>query len=1238
MQTVTYGRYQSVAEIPDLVEMQTKSYEWFLQPKALPNKRKEQGLESLLREVFPIHSYDKTLCLEYVSFELGRPRYSPDECRKLRMTYGYPFKIRVRLVKPEPIEEEIYLGEIPIMIGGGEFIVNGSERVTVSQLHRSPGVDFSVETHTGEKKLHSCWIIPERGSWIEVNVSKKEAITVRIDQSGKFAATTLMRAMSPQYSTDAAILREFYEVEKVVRKKSDPEAKFAGALQGAYAVGDILDEASGEPFVHSGDEITEEQAEAIAASGIKEVEVLRDPDDLLILNTLREDTTASHDEALLKIYQRLRPGNPPLLEKARELFHEKFFDDTRYRLGRVGRFRLNRKFGTTIPEDQQTLQPVDLVQAVRYILDLRGGRGEIDDIDHLGNRRVRTIAELAGEEFRKGFLKLRRTAQERMNLENADTVTPRNLINSKTFSSAIEYFFARGELSQVVDQTNPLSQLTHERRLSALGPGGLNRKRAGFEVRDVHVSHYGRLCPIETPEGSNIGLISSLSIYSSLDDYGFLTTPYRVVKNGKVTEEVVRLRADEEFHAVLAPADTLVGEKGKIISDDVSGKVIARIKGDPILVDPKDIHYMDVSAKQIVGVSASLIPFLEHDDANRALMGSNMQRQAVPLLVTEPPIVGTGMEDVVASNSSMVVCARKSGTVKYVDASKIVIGDETYRLRKFEGLNERTCLNQVPIVKPGEKVEKGQVLADGAATKDGILALGRNLTVAFMPWDGYNYEDAILLSENLVRDDVFTSIHIDEFEIEIRETKLGREEFTRDIPNVSERALRHLDETGIVRVGTRCKPGDILVGKVAPKSKSELTPEEKLLHAIFGRAGEDVKNASLEVPTGVEGIVIAAEKFSRKVNLTDQERQRNLQEIKKAEIEFLDQYRESTRVLVQEAAEALGGDLLDADGKTPVEVVDGMLMLDLRRLRDHVRQLAETHAETKTRNALMALVQAHTDKIEDAETEKNKLVNRLSRGDELPNGVLEMVKVYVATRRKISVGDKMAGRHGNKGVISRILPSEDMPFLEDGTPVDIVLNPLGVPSRMNVGQILETHLGWAASKLGYRAITPVFDGADESEIEEALTKAGCATDGKSQLYDGRTGEPFTQRVTVGKLYMLKLHHLVDDKVHARATGPYSLITQQPLGGKARFGGQRFGEMEVWALEAYGAAHILQELLTVKSDDVDGRTKIYEAMVKNENILEPGTPVSFGVLCNEIKGLGLNIELHKRGSAEELLGA
>ena len=1222
-----FGKSRQPAEVPDLVELQTKSYSDFLQLGVPAARRKETGLEALLREIFPIYSYDKTMVLEYLGYELGKPRYSPDECRRLRLTYGYPFKVRLRLVKPEPVEEDVYLGEIPIMIGGGEFIINGAERVIVSQLHRSPGVDFSVELHSGEKKLHSCWIIPERGSWIELNVTKKDMLAVRIDQSGKFSALTLLRAMSEKFSTDSAILRGFYTTSVVKKKRDESATKFAKSIAGRIAVGDIVDVKTGEVLVLSGHEIPEETAKLVADSDLKEAEILEAVDDPLVLNTLREDATKSHEDALLKIYGRLRPGNPPQLEKAKDLFKEKFFDPQRYRLGRVGRFRLNRKFGNDVKEEVQTLLPEDFVDAIRYILALRAGKGEIDDIDHLGNRRVRTIMELAGDEFRKGFLKLRRTAQERMTIENLETVTPRNLINSKTFSSAIEYFFGRGELSQVVDQTNPLSQLTHERRLSALGPGGLNRKRAGFEVRDVHSSHYGRLCPIETPEGTNIGLISSLSVFSAVDEYGFLTTPYREVDEGRVMSKVVFLRADEEHKAVLAPADTQVDKGGRILGD----RVLARVQGEFTQVDRKDVQFLDISPMQMVGVSAALIPFLEHDDANRALMGSNMQRQAVPLIRTEPAIVLTGMESVVAGNSGMVVRTEKAGTVRYADANRILVNEDEYRLRKFQGLNERTCLNQKPIVKPGERVEKGQVIADGAATHKGELALGRNLLVAFMPWDGYNFEDAILVSEELVREDAFTSIHIDEYEIEIRETKLGKEEFTRDIPNVGEKALKHLDETGIVRIGTRVKAGDILVGKVAPKSKSELTPEEKLLHAIFGRAGEDVKNASLEVPPGVHGIVIEAQKFSRKVNLTDAERNKALNEIKKAEKEFMTVFREYVKAMVRDVEEAAGESIRDEEEKRRVKIEDDANYDQLKRAKSVVRAFAEGLTRKEGRDKALAAVQEFADKIDFRESEKNKMVNRLSRGDELPTGVLEMVKVYIATKRNLSVGDKMAGRHGNKGVIAKILPLEEMPFLADGTPVQIVLNPLGVPSRMNVGQILETHLGWAAKTIGFRALNPVFDGASEQEIEECLKEAALPTHGKTRLHDGRTGQPFEQEVTVGFIYMMKLHHLVDDKVHARATGPYSLITQQPLGGKARFGGQRFGEMEVWALEAYGASNILQELLTVKSDDVDGRTKIYESMVKGVNILEAGTPVSFEVLTNEIKGLALNMELVKRQS-------
>jgi len=1226
IESKVYGRGTEVLNVPDLTELQILSYKEFLQEEMPAVERGTIGLEAILQETFPIESYDKTMRLEFLGYELGKPRYTPRECRLLKQTFGLPFKIRVRLDKAEPVEEDVYLGEIPRMIGGGEFIVNGAERVIVSQLHRSPGVDFSVAVQTGEKKLHSCWIIPERGSWIEIEVTKKDILNVKIDQSGKFLATTIIRAFDSNYGTDEAIIRLFHDTKKIKLKGKAALEK----IKGAFVVGDIVDPETGEVRVPCGEQLTDEMVKDIGASDLVEIEIIDgDPREFLILNTLREDTAKSHEEALLRVYQRFRPGNPPQLEKARDLFNEKFRDSSRYRLGKVGRFRLNRKFDQNVSEEEMTLTADDFINAVQYLLDLRANvvGKEVDDIDHLGNRRVRTLCELAADEFRKGFLKLRKTAQERMNMEK-ENLTPRTLINAKTISSSIDYFFGRGELSQVVDQTNPLAQLTHERRLSALGPGGLNRKRAGFEVRDVHISHYGRICPIETPEGTNIGLIASLGIYAGVDEYGFLTTPYRVVKKGKVSEEVAWLRADEESRTCIIPADTPQG-KGGAIRDD---RVMARLRGDFRFVPKGDVQYMDISTKQIVGVSASLIPFLEHDDANRALMGSNMQRQAVPLVRTEPPVVATGMEKVVARNSGMVITALHGGTVKKVTANEIQVGDDLYRLRKFVGLNERTCLNQKPIVREGEKVEAGHVIADGAATHAGELALGRNIMVAFMTWDGYNFEDAILISEELSKQDYYTSIHIDNFEIEIRETKLGREEFTRDIPNVSERALRNLDENGIVRIGTKVRQGDILVGKVAPKSKNELSPEEKLLHAIFGRAGEDVKNDSLEVPSGIEGIVIHTEHFSRKVNQTEEERQKNLAEIRKAESQFLQLYKEELVGLTESLTELNGGALMDPQSKAPISAAEANDIPHLKSVREQIQQAVETIKQGAKKKSCYEACKKYFDRIEEYETEKTKKVNRLSRGDDLQTGVLEMVKIYVATKRRISVGDKIAGRHGNKGVISRILPEEDMPFLEDGTPVQMVLNPLGVPSRMNVGQILETHLGWAAKRLGFQAVTPVFDGAKEADIENALSEAGLPTEGKVTLYDGRTGEAFEQSVTVGYMYMLKLHHLVDEKIHARATGPYSLITQQPLGGKARFGGQRFGEMEVWALEAYGAAYVLQELLTVKSDDVDGRTKIYESMVKGENTLEAGTPVSFDVLCNEIKGLCLNIQLHRARTA------
>ncbi len=1241
MDVRNYKKVGDAVDVPNLVAIQTDSYRNFLQLGVAPDRRKNRGLEAIFRETFPIFSYDESLRLEYLHYEIGRPRYTPEECRRLGLTYGRPLTIHVRFIGPETIDEGVYIGDLPIMMGGGEFIINGAERVIVSQLHRSPGVDFEVQTHATGKKLYSCRIIPERGSWIELGVTKKDVLSVKIDQSGKFPATTLLRAMQAKYGTTEDLLRMFYDT-KMASATSKPDLK---KLVGSVAVGALVNASTGEIIVESGGVIDEAAAEFIGASSLEKIEIIEVVDDPLILNTIAEDHAHTYEEALERIYRRLRPGNPFQMARAQQLFHERFFDANRYRLGRVGRFRLNRKFTQDVSEREMTLRPEDLLNAFRYLIELRqtgltapaGMSSGIDDIDHLGNRRVRTIEELAGDEIRKGLLKLRRTAQERMSMKEPQDLTPRTLVNPRTVSSAIDFFFGRSELSQVVDQVNPLAQLTHERRLSALGPGGLNRKRAGFEVRDVHTSHYGRICPIETPEGTNIGLIVSLSIFARIDEYGFLVTPYRAVKSNKVTDVIEYLRADEEDECNIAPADVPLDKNNRFVDE----LVMARSRGEFTLVPAKEIDHVDVSPKQLVGISAALIPFLEHDDANRALMGSNMQRQAVPLMTTEPPLISTGMEAFVAQNSGMVIVAEESGSVRKVTADEIIVDNRIYPLRKFVGLSPRTCLNQKPIVAEGQRVKKGQVIADGAATDGGRLALGKNVLVAFMPFDGYNYEDAILISEKLVKNDTYTSIHIDEFEVEVRETKLGREEFTRDIPNVPERALGNLDETGIIRTGTRVRPGDILVGKIAPKSKTELSPEEKLLHAIFGRAGEDVKNESLEVPSGVEGIVIDAQKFSRKAQLTGEARSQERSQIKKIEHDANQAIVDEFLKMVAAVADTAGGVLVEGstgERLTNLEdwSVDDLLELEARVDPETLRVLAPGSRSRKGQEInpkARRTVEIFSERIDRIKDQKDRRVSQLKRGDELPPGVLEMVKVYVATKRTLSVGDKMAGRHGNKGVIARILPEEDMPYLEDGSPVEIVLNPLGVPSRMNLGQIYETHLGWAAKTLGYEVATPVFDGAVESEIRNALREAGLPPNGKARLYDGRTGSPFDQEVTVGYMYVLKLEHLVDDKVHARATGPYSLITQQPLGGKARSGGQRFGEMEVWALEAYGAAHILQELLTVKSDDVEGRTRIYEAMVKGENTLRAGTPVSFDVLVNEIKGLGLNIKLEKASPSE-----
>ena len=1257
----SFGRIQDAVETPDLVAVQREGYEHFLQRNVAPTKRKCIGLEAIFQETFPIESYDKKMVLEYLYYELENPHYTPTQCRQLRLTYGYPLKIWCRLRSKERedlAEQAMYLGEMPVMVGGGEFIVNGAVRVIVSQLHRSPGVDFLIESKEGDRVLHGGRVIPERGSWIEIAVTNKDILVVRIDQSSKIPATVFLRAMSPDYSTTGQILRLFYDTTTVSVSELTPTM---------WAVEPIVDEESGEIIVDAGSQISDKvsivQAAYAAPKSGKQaktkkskasVEVIDNVRDVLILNTLAEDECENHEQALLKFYMRLRPGNPPNKDKAETFFAEKFFDSNRYRLGRVGRFRINRTFDQSVDESEMTLRPEDFYKTMKYIMALRNNEGQVDDIDHLGNRRLRTIDELAADEIRKGLLKLRRTVQERMSMKRDAEHTLRiaDLVNSKSVSSSINYFFGRGELSQVVDQTNALSQLTHERRLSALGPGGLNRRRAGFEVRDVHISHYGRICPIETPEGTNIGLIASFAIFAEVDEYGFLLTPYRKVKNGKVTNEVEYLRADEEMKAIFAPPSAVDPESGKI----KGGLVLARQEGELAEVPSNDVGYVDISPRQIVGVSASLIPFLEHDDANRALMGSNMQRQAVPLLKTEPPLVGTGMEEVVGKNSSMVVRATGSGTVTAVDATRIVINHtDEYKLYKFEGLNERTCLNQEPIVELGQKVKTGQVIADGGGTSDGILALGKNILVGFVSFDGFNFEDAIIVSERLCKNDSFTSIHIDEFTAEVRETRLGKEEFTCDIPNVSERALRNLDEHGVVREGTRVCPGDILVGKVVPKSKTELTPEEKLLHAIFGRAGEDVKNDSLELPSGYEGVVIKTERFTRRGAGTDEQKKAIAGEIKELETQTRAKECAIFRQMIEAVHDKFKVNIVDPSTRQKVGA-----SADDEVIYEQIENFSIKWVKpAAARDDVQKIVDKFLPKIAEVQEERKRKIESLKHGDELPSGVLQMVKIYVAIKRALSIGDKMAGRHGNKGVIAKIMPEEDMPFLEDGTPLDILLNPLGVPSRMNVGQILETHLGWVAKVLGFNAITPVFDGASEEDIQEltaetnemiAKRKAELEHDAlapsdddffvnvpetlKTQLYDGRTGEPFDQRATIGYIYMMKLHHLVDDKIHARATGPYSLITQQPLGGKARTGGQRFGEMEVWALEGYGAAYTLQEMLTVKSDDVEGRTKIYESMVKGQNTLEAGTPLSFDVLCNEIRGLGLNIQLEKKrlGSA------
>ncbi|MBF0478696.1 MAG: DNA-directed RNA polymerase subunit beta [Candidatus Omnitrophica bacterium] len=1126
-----FSKHKDTFELPSLLDIQTVSYAHFLQREIDPDKRKDHGLEEVFREVFPLESYDGQIRLEYLNYSLGREKYNATECKSRGLNYAAPLKVKLRLITPVDIkEQEVYFGDFPLMTDTGTFIINGDERVVVSQIQRPPGASFEEELHPTGKSIYHGRIIPSRGAWFEVKYDLNNILLAYIDRRRNFPATQILRIMG--LSTEEEVRKMF---------------------------GDDFDK---------------------------------------LAPTFEKDHTKSKDEALLDFYRKMRPTEPATVEVAESLFYRLFYDPKRYDLSKVGRHIINRKLGMDVLLENRVLDIATLVEVMRYLMRLREGVGETDDIDHLGNRRIKTVGELVQNQVRIGLARLERSIKERLVVMTSfENLTAHHLINSRLFSNQIQDFFSRSQLSQFMDQVNPLSEMTHKRRLSALGPGGLSRERAGFEVRDVHPTHYGRVCPIETPEGPNIGLISSLTNCARVNELGFIETPYRKVEDGKVTNKTSYFTADKDQGEYIAPASTPLEEDGTF-KDKI---ITCRYKTDFPKIAPKDVALMDVSPYQVVSVATSMIPFLEHDDANRALMGSNMQRQAVPLLQPQVPLVGTGIEAKVAKDSGVVVVAKEAGIVTKVDAKEIVINETVYPLISFQRTNANTCINQRSLVNVGDKVKEGQVIADGVSTKDGKLALGRNVLVAFMPWRGYNFEDAILLNEKLVKEDAFTSIHIERFEVECRETRLGNEEITRDISNVGEEALANLDETGIVRIGAEVKPGSILVGKVTPKSEKELSPEERLIRAIFGEKADDVRDTSLTLPPGVEGVIVNIEVFQRN------ERGRKSKDDKKRDgeaVEKVKAYYVQERLFIEDEKNRKLCEMLGIDAKK-------LAKMDLRKT---------DHPEVNE------LLEFYQDKMQELEREEEQEVERVRKGDELPSGVLKKVVVHVATKRKISEGDKMAGRHGNKGIVSRILPSEDMPFLADGTAVDVVLNPLGVPSRMNVGQLLETHLGWAAQTLGFYAVTPVFNGATEAEIHECLKEAGLPENGKTKLYDGHTGIPFDQEVTVGYLYMLKLNHLVDEKIHARSIGPYSLVTQQPLGGKAHFGGQRFGEMEVWALEAYGAAYTLQEMLTVKSDDVIGRSKMYEAIVKGQQKLATGTPESFNVLVKELQGLCLDIKL------------
>ncbi|MEM7124314.1 MAG: DNA-directed RNA polymerase subunit beta [Pseudomonadota bacterium] len=1355
-----FGRIPPVIDMPNLIEVQRNSYDQFLNFEGTEQDKKESGLQAVFESVFPIKDFSDRAELHFVRYEFEDPKYDVDECQQRGMTYAAPLKVTLQLwifdvdeeIKKRDVrdikEQDVYMGDMPLMTDKGTFIINGTERVIVSQMHRSPGVFFDHDkgkTHSSGKYLFAARVIPYRGSWLDFEFDAKDIVHVRIDRRRKLPATTMLYALG--LTTDE-IFKTFYETRTYVRTKKGWTVPFdseralgtklsadlvnakdgkvaakagtkltrlqlkklaeAGltkqlvgdeALIGRYMADDLIDESSGEIFVEAGDEIDEELLEKLNELGINELPTL-DIDHVnvgpYIRNTLAVDKSSNREEALFEIYRVMRPGEPPTIDTAETLFKGLFFDSERYDLSAVGRVKMNARLGLEHDETLRVLTRDDIMSVLTTLVELKDGKGDIDDIDHLGNRRVRSVGELLENQYRMGLLRMERAIRERMSLVELDSVMPHDLINAKPAAAAVREFFGSSQLSQFMDQTNPLSEITHKRRLSALGPGGLTRERAGFEVRDVHPTHYGRICPIETPEGPNIGLINSLATFAEVNKYGFIESPYRKVENGRVTEEVVYLTAMEEGRYTIAQANAELDPKGKFKQDLVS----CRRNGEFVVATPDTVDMIDVSPKQLVSVAASLIPFLENDDANRALMGSNMQRQAVPLIRAEAPVVGTGMEDVVARDSGATIVARRGGVVDQVDAERIVVrvsddeakdsvGVDIYTLAKFQRSNQNTCITQRPLVKVGEKVKQGDILGDGPSTERGELALGRNVLCAFMPWNGYNFEDSILISERMVRDDVFTSIHIEEFEVMARDTKLGQEEITRDIPNVGEEALKNLDEAGIVYIGADVEAGDILVGKITPKGESPMTPEEKLLRAIFGEKASDVRDTSLRVPPGGQGTVVEVRVFSRRGVDKDE----RALAIEREEIERLAKDRDDERAIIDRNTYGRLRDILDGKkvtkGPKGIEVGDTVSDKTLEPL-SHGQWWQIVVDDEGVMTSVEDLKAQFDAAVAEIEKRFENKVEKLQQGDELPPGVLKMVKVFVAVKRKLQAGDKMAGRHGNKGVISRIVPVEDMPHLEDGTPVDVVLNPLGVPSRMNVGQILETHLGWAAAGVGRRIgqmvdsiqsgvalegdkpatpaqlrsllgdvygesgkdgvvtklsdtdtlelgndlrsgvpmATPVFDGAHEQDIAHLLELAGFDKSGQEVLVDGRTGEPFDRRVTVGHLYILKLHHLVDDKIHARSIGPYSLVTQQPLGGKAQFGGQRFGEMEVWALQAYGAAHTLQEMLTVKSDDVAGRTRVYESIVKGDHNFEAGIPESFNVLVKEMQALGLNVELQQ----------